>query len=120
MIEQLHTDSSKIVAFKLSGRLHDDDYRRFVPLVEAAIAKAGKIRLLARFEDFQGWDLHAAWDDFKFGVSHYADFERIAMIGDRDWQEWMARFCRPFTKAEVKYFAEAEADAAWAWLGEGV
>jgi len=120
MIEQLQTDSSRIVAVTLSGKLHDDDYKRFVPLVDAAIAEAGRIRLLARFEDFHGWDLHAAWDDFKFGVARYNAFERIAMVGDRSWQEWMARFCRPFTAAEVRYFDRTEADAAWAWVGEGV
>ncbi len=119
MIEQLQTDSPNIVAFKLSGKLHDEDYKQFVPIVDAAIAKTGKVRLLARFVEFQGWDMQAAWDDFKFGVRHYADFERIAMVGDQDWQEWMARFCRPFTKAEVRYFGEAEQDDAWAWIGEG-
>lgn len=119
MIEQLQTDSPGVVAFRLSGRLHDEDYKRFVPVVDAAIAKAGKVRLLARFEDFQGWDLHAAWDDFKLGVTHYSAFERIAMVGDRDWQEWMARLCRPFTKAEVRYFDQSQTEQAWAWVTEG-
>ncbi|MCG6897872.1 MAG: STAS/SEC14 domain-containing protein [Thiocapsa sp.] len=67
-----------------------------------------------------GGDPHAAWDDFKFGIQHYADFERIAMIGDKRWEEWMARLCKPFTRAAVKYFDVAEADAAGAWVSEGV
>jgi len=48
MIEQLQTDSKKIVAFKLSGKLHDEDYKVFVPAVEAAVASQGKVRLLAQ------------------------------------------------------------------------
>jgi len=116
MIEQLQTDSKKIVAFKLSGKLHDEDYKVFVPAVEAAVASQGKVRLLAQFEDFQGWDAHAAWDDFKFGVKHYADFERLAFIGDNKWEEWMARLCKPFTQAGVKYFDADQAEAAWVWV----
>jgi hypothetical protein len=120
MITRLETDSPKVLAFRLSGKLHDEDYQIFVPTVEAAIAEAGgKLRLLARFEDFQGWDARAAWDDLKFGVRHYADFERIAMVGERRWEEWMAALCKPFVKGEVKYFDASEDDAAWTWIKEG-
>ena len=118
MITRLHSDSPHIIGFTLSGKLHDEDYRTFIPAVEAAVASQGKLRLLARFEDFHGWDLHAAWDDFKFGVKHYASFERIALVGDRRWEEWMAALCKPFTRAEVRYFNDGELDAAWAWLRE--
>ncbi len=120
MIEALETSSPKVVAFKLSGKLHDADYKVFVPAVEAALAKEGKLRFLALFEDFHGWDLRAAWDDFKFGLRYYSAFERIAMVGDRKWEAWMAKLCKPFTKAKVKYFDSSEVDAAWKWVQEGV
>ncbi len=120
MIETLPTDSPKIMGFKLSGKLHDDDYQSFVPAVETVVTAAGKVRLLAQLEDFHGWDAHAAWDDFKFGLKHYADFERIAIVGDRKWEAWMAQLCKPFTKAKVRYFDASQVDAAWAWLREGV
>jgi hypothetical protein len=120
MIEQVQTGVPKIVSFKLSGKLHDSDYKQFVPAVEAALTAEGKLRLFVQFEDFHGWDLHAAWDDFKFGIKHYADFERIAMVGDCQWQTWMAKLCKPFTKAKIKYFDALEVDSAWAWLRESV
>ncbi len=47
MIEQLASPSEKILGFKHSGTLHDEDYQRFVPVLDAAIAKSGKVRLLA-------------------------------------------------------------------------
>lgn len=111
--------SGDVLGFKLQGKLHDQDYQTFVPTLEAAIAAHGKIRLLAWFEDFHGWDLHAMWDDFQFGVKHYSDLERIAIVGDRKWEEWMAKLCKPFTKASVNYFDVSQTDAAWAWLREG-
>jgi hypothetical protein len=118
MIETLQTNSPKVAGFRLSGKLHDEDYKTFVPTLEAAIAAQGKVRLLAQLENFHGWDMHAAWDDFKFGMQHYHDFERIAMVGDRKWEKWMAALCKPFSKAEVRYFDASEAEAAWAWIGE--
>ena len=118
MIETVQTDTPKILGFKMCGKLHDEDYKTFVPEFDAAIAAEGKVRLFAQFDDFHGWDLPAAWDDFKVGMKHYRDFERIAMVGDRKWEAWMARLCKPFTKASVRYFDASEIDEAWAWLHE--
>jgi hypothetical protein len=46
MIEQLPSPSDKVLGFKLSGKLHDEDYKKFVPAIDAA-AGTGKVRLLA-------------------------------------------------------------------------
>ena len=118
MIETLQTDFPKTVGFKLSGKLHHEDYKSFVPAVEAVLAAQGKVRLFAQLEDFHGADLHAVWDDLKFGFKHYGDFERIAMVGDRNWEKWMVQMSRPFTKAKVMFFDRSDVDAAWKWLQE--
>jgi len=118
MIEQLQTNSSKIIGLKLSGKLHDEDYKAFVPLLEACLAAGEKVCLFALFEDFHGWDIHAAWDDMQLAVKHYADFQRIALVGDRAWEKWMAMLCKPFTQAEVRYFDAFKVEDAWAWLEE--
>jgi hypothetical protein len=41
--------------------------------------------------------------------------ERIALVGDKKWEGWMAKVCEPFTAATVKYFGAGELDSAWAW-----
>jgi hypothetical protein len=118
MIETIETGSPKVVGLKLSGKLHDGDFKQFVPKMETILTTEGKVRLFVQFEDFHGWDLHAAWDDLTFGLKHYSDFERIAMVGDRKWENWMASFCKPFTKAKVMFFDRSDVDAAWKWLQE--
>jgi hypothetical protein len=116
MIETIETGTEKVIGWKLHGTLHDDDYQRFLPQIESILTKQGKVRMFVQFEDFHGWDLRAAWDDLKFGVRHYSDFERIAMVGDRRWEKWMAALCKPFTGAKVKYFDQSEVAEAWRWL----
>ena len=118
MIEKLKKSSGKVIGFILNGWLHDEDYKTFVPQVESVLAQEGKARLLVHFYQFQGWDLHAAWDDMKFGMEHYGDIERIAMVGDRKWEEYMAKICKFATKSEVKYFDASDIEEAWAWLDE--
>lgn len=64
----------------MSGKLHDEDYKHFVPMVDEAIAKSGKVRILAQFHDFHGWDAQALWDDIKFSTTHCTKIERIASL----------------------------------------
>lgn len=114
MIEQLASPSGKALGFRLSGTLHDADYKTFVPVIDAA--GPGKVRLLAEFHDFHGWAPRALWDDIKFATTHCTRFDRIALVGEKTWQKWMARICEPFTAAKVRYFEASEIDAAWEWL----
>ncbi len=118
MIATFETGSPKVVGFELTGKLHDEDYQQFVPSMESILTEEGKVRLFIQLEDFHGWDLHAAWDDFKFSLKHYSDFEQIAIVGDHKWEQWMANFFKPFTRAKVKYFDRSEFYAAWIWLLE--
>jgi SpoIIAA-like len=120
MIEQLSSPSEKILGFKMSGLLHDNDYARFVPAIDAAVAKEGKVRLLAQFHDFRGWDMKALWDDIKFSTTHCTKIDRIALVGEKKWEEWMAKVCKPFTMAKIQYFDAAKIDDAWKWLKEGL
>ncbi len=118
MIERLAGGSAKIIGFKMSGKLHDEDYKSFVPLIDSVAAKEGAVRLLAQFHDFQGWDMHALWDDVKFSTTHCTKIERIALVGEKKWEEWMAKVCKPFTLAKVQYFDASQIDTAWKWLQE--
>src|SRR5262245_36959259 len=113
MIEKLKAPSDKVLAFKLSGKLHDEDYKQFVPAVDAAVEKEGKVRILAQFHDFHGWDAKALWDDIKFSTTHCTKIERIALVGEKTWEKWMATVCKPFTMAKIKYFGAGELDTAW-------
>ena len=112
MIEILTGLPAHTVGFKLSGKLHDEDYKKFGPVIEAAVAKHGKVRVLAQFHDFHGWDLHALWDDIKFSTTHCTTIERIALVGEKAWEKWMAAVCKPSTMAKIKYFDVSEIDAS--------
>lgn len=119
MIESLPRSSGNVLGFKLSGKLHDDDYKHFVPAVDAVCAKhPDDVRILAQFHDFHGWDLKALWDDIKFSTTHCAKVKRIALVGEKKWEEWMAKVCKPFTMAKIQYFDAGEIEQAWRWVSE--
>ena len=100
----------------VSGKIVKEDYETFVPLIDRLVAQHGKIRILMEMHDFHGWTLGAAWEDTKFAVHHFHDIERLAIVGETKWQEAMAIFCKPFTKADVRFFDPAAIDEARQWM----
>lgn len=118
MIQQLPVQEDNIVAFRMSGRLSHADYQTFLPRLEELITKHGRISVLLQLEDFHGWDLSAAWDDFRFGMQHPDEFERIAIVGHGALQNWMTLMAKPFTSADVRFFEQDRLGDAWDWLRE--
>ncbi len=109
-------EDSKTLGVRLSGKLTEADYERFVPEMERAIAEHGKIRLLVEMHDFHGWSAGALWEDVKFDAKHFSDIERLALVGDSAWEKGMAWFCKPFTTASVRYFPVEQREEAVSWL----
>jgi hypothetical protein len=106
----------KILSVRVSGKLDAEDYERFVPEVERLVEAHGKVRILVETHDFQGWDAGALWEDIKFSVRHFSSIERLAIVGEKAWEQGMAVFCKPFTTATVKYFDHSELAEARKWI----
>ncbi|MEO8196562.1 MAG: STAS/SEC14 domain-containing protein [Thermoanaerobaculia bacterium] len=111
-------NSGRVLVVHVSGKLTKADYEQFVPEVERLVRQHGKLRLLFDMTGFHGWELGAAWEDLKFGLAHFADIERLAMVGEKRWQEGMTTFVKPFTSASVRYFDHVAMVEARKWLGE--
>ncbi|MHC4994982.1 MAG: SpoIIAA family protein [Planctomycetota bacterium] len=117
-LETIESADGRVVEIHVSDRLTGAMYDEFVPLVDRAIERHGKARLLFHMDDFHGWDAGAMWQDTKFGVTHFTKLDRIAFVGDKDWEKWMATLAKPFTTAKVRYFDAADLEEARAWITE--
>ncbi len=115
----LKCSDGHVLRVQASGKFSKEDYQHFVPEVERLISKLGKIRILFEMHDFHGWEAGALWEDIKFDLKHFSDIERLAIVGDKKWEEWMAKFCKPFTTAAIRYFDVARTEEAQAWIEGG-
>ncbi len=106
------------LSLKAIGTLTHEDYETINPMVDNALEgiKKPKIKAFIDGSELDGWTLHAAWDDFKFGLKHGSEFEKIAIFGNKKWQEGAAKIGSWFVSGEVKFFDNA-ADA-FSWLRE--
>lgn len=118
MIVQMPVQEDNIVALRISGKLTHEDYQAFLPRLESLIKDNEKLSLLIELHNFKGWDLEAAWDDFRFLEQHPDAFERIAVVGKGRLMRWMTAMTAPFVGAEIRYFEDDELSKAWDWLRE--
>ena len=114
-IKLTEKSDGKVLEVQVSDKLVHKDYRHFVPEFERLVKENGKIRVLFEMADFHGWEGGALWDDIKFDLKHFADIERLAMVGDKKWEKGMSVFCKPFTTAKIRYFDRAAIAEARTW-----
>jgi len=113
----LDLGNDQIVAARVEGKLTHADYaEHLMPRLEAAIKKHGKVRFYLDLKGFEGWEWQAAWDDFKTGVTHRHDIEKIALLGDHQWEEWASKIFGLMMDGQMKFFPREQAEVARAWI----
>ena len=116
MIQILGQTSGNIIATKATEKLTEADYNKLIPILNNMLKQYSKFRWYFEMENFDGWELKAFWEDVKFDAKHASDFEKVAMVGENQWQEWMTDLMKPLTSAEVRYFDLSQKEEAVQWI----
>ncbi|GGP91838.1 STAS/SEC14 domain-containing protein [Shewanella ulleungensis] len=103
------------VTLKAVGTLTHEDYLVITPMLEGALSQVEqpKISLLLDATELEGWDLRAAWDDLQLGLKHQSEFERVAIWGNKGWQEWATKMGSWFISGEMRYFEDQNDALKW-------
>ena len=103
------------LSLKAVGKLTHADYETITPLIDSALAsvKEPKVDVLIDGTELEGWELRAAWDDLKLGLKHNNEFNKIAIYGNKNWQEIAAKVGSWFISGDVKYFENLTDATAW-------
>jgi len=99
-----------------TGKLTHKDYQLFIPILERTLKKAKglEVDLLVDASNFKGWkELKAMIDDATFGIKHLNDFDKVAVIGKKKWEEIAIKVWNFLTKSKVKYFKNREKALKW-------
>jgi hypothetical protein len=114
----LKESSGNVLGFKASGKIIPADYEELVPAVEELVKKEGNVCMLIDLEEFEGESIKAWSNDFKFGHEFHDKIDKMAIVGDKKWEEWLAALADPFYAREARYFHVDDISAAWDWLRE--
>ncbi len=105
-----------IVEMDFYGKLTHQDYEVIIPVVERAISasKDKELDILVDMRDFDGWELEAMVDDFKLGLELKDIFNKMAVVGDKKWEEWSVEAMSHLTKGQMRFFEDY--DEAYRWI----
>lgn len=120
MFEFLPESAGNLAGIRATGTLTDADYKNvLLPKLDQMFATFGRLRILLYMDDgFEGWDLHAVWDDAALGLKHRADFEKIAVVGGPDWVGLFVKLSAFLIAGQTRVFSTDRLVEAWSWLKE--
>jgi len=103
---------------KINGTLTREDYERMVPMLRSSVegVKEPDVRVLIDATEFDGWELRAAWDDFKFGIEFRQLFSKIAIVGTRTIEKYVVKIGSWFMSGDMRFFESL--DDAYEWLNQ--
>jgi hypothetical protein len=118
MIEKLPPSAGNMLGFRVSGTVSKDDYAVLAAEVGNLVKQHGQVSLLLDLEDFKREKASAWGADLKFGREYHQKIAKMALVGDKKWEEWLAKLAEPFYAREARFFHTEEREDAWAWLQE--
>lgn len=112
-IERINSQS--ILVFKVTGKLTHSDYQAITPVLDSTLqaVNAEHIKMLVDITEFSGWELRAAWDDFELGLKLGFNLEKVAIYGDKNWQELASKVGGWFISGEMRSFGDYQSAVEW-------
>ncbi|MBC8445374.1 MAG: STAS/SEC14 domain-containing protein [Rhodospirillaceae bacterium] len=115
MLKILPKSKDAFIALQATGTLTGEDYDAVLPDIEKLIKKHGKVRVYIDMGSFDGWEMNAAWKDMAFGIAHWNDLEKLAIVGDAKWEEWTAAAANAMMHGTVRHFPVRDQADALEW-----
>lgn len=118
MIEVVAGFPENVVALTAKDSITRQDYEHvLIPAVNDALKRYGKIRLYYEFgPQYSGFHAGAAWEDFKVGMEHWKDWERVAVVTDVNWIRQATLAFGFLLPGRMRVFSLAEKAEAREWV----
>jgi hypothetical protein len=108
-----------LIAVRVSGTLTSQEIDYFKALQREVIEQFGELRLYFEMEEFDGWQADSFLENALFDITHAHFYSKVAMVGEKSWQAWIAKLADLIKKGEVRYFDLDERVLAVQWVQQG-
>lgn len=119
MLEVLPETQEDMLAVRVSDELTNQDFDLYRELIRDRMKKYGSARLYYEMVNLSWVKPGAALENALFDLVHGREYDRVAMVGEKLWQELAAKIISPVKKKGVRYFSITEKEQAMRWVMEG-
>ncbi len=108
-----------LIAVRVSAILTSEELGHLEAMIKHVIAQYGEVRLYFEMEQFSGWEPGSFLENAFFELVHAHQFSKVAMVGEKNWQAWLARLMNVVKRGEVRYFDLDQRVQALEWIQYG-
>lgn len=116
MFRVLDLTNKDLIAIQIDGKLDKSDYDKITPLIDKTVKEYGKIKLYIQIDNIEGIEPKAFVEDVKTYFKHFNHINKIAVVGENDWQKLWSNVTSPFVSGEIKFFRQSEVVEARKWI----
>ncbi len=110
--------ASGVVELTVDGAITRADYEKVVAVLEAALTRHDKLRVIETIRAIGHIDAAVWWQDVRWAFGHMNKFGRCAVVTDQGWVGSITRAVAALMPAEIRVFPLAGLDEARAWVRE--
>ena len=116
MIRRLSESSQEVLELEFSGKITGKDMDGLEPVLDDYFDEFEDVRILVILKDITGFDSGGLLKEFKLGWKCWGKKGKIAVVGQKKWEELSVKLEALFQKADEKYFDIAKIEEARDWL----
>ena len=116
MFKILEITKNNLIAFQVNGKVEKSDYDKLKPLLEKTEHEYDVRKLYIEIEEIEGISLNALWENFRIFFTHIKNFEKVAIVGERNITDILTKLSKPFMSGEVRFYNKREAVNAENWV----
>ncbi len=117
MPHEIESIDDTIISVRISGVMKVSDQARLQSFARDLIGQGKEVRVLAKLENFQGWEKSEQWDDINFLIEHGNAIVKMAIVGDERWKDEVFLFAgKGFRTTEIAFFSPSALTDAEAWV----
>jgi hypothetical protein len=119
MLEPLDDLPDGVIGFEAVGEVSAGDYEDVLaPAIDAATAD-GRVRLVYVLGDrFDGYTAGAALQDTQLGIEHLREWDRLALVSDREWVVHLASLFGWMVPGDIRHFPLTDLRDAIDWAAD--
>ncbi len=122
MIDTMQGLPDGTLGFRFRGKVTAADYANVLtPALERGLEQHDRLKLLVIMgEDFEAYELGAAWEDSKEALRHWSGFERLALVTEVPWMRLAMQAFAVALPCPSRLFANGDVEDARRWLSESL
>jgi len=96
MPEKMSESSGPVLGCRVLDKVTIEDYQQLYPEVQALVDQYDDVYLLLDLQEVTGEEVKAWLPDLKFGHRFHEKIDKMAMVGDKHWGNWLTALADPF------------------------